>query len=190
MKLRHVDISNFRGHRSLALDFDTGMTCVRGANESGKTSIIEAVMYALYGGKALRTSLENAVTWGEDASGSRILLSEEREPMLYFTDNCEHMIRTLPEQERDMTDFEDIDTAGEDHAVDELRYVATSRPSMGILLKDVTKPARMTECERDFLMAQSSGDSSMQLDSLSAPVSADMGYLAEEIGGLRVHIAR
>lgn len=83
MKLRHVDISNFRGHRSLALDFDTGMTCVRGANESGKTSIIEAVMYALYGGKALRTSLENAVTWGEDAKKLKVALTVEFDSKLY-----------------------------------------------------------------------------------------------------------
>lgn len=61
--------------------------------------------------------------------------------LLYFTDSCEHIIRTLHRQERDMTDFEDIDTAGEDHAVDELRYVVTSRPSMGVLLKDITRPA-------------------------------------------------
>ena len=47
--------------------------------------------------------------WGTDEVGDRVLLSEEREPLLYITDNCEHMIRTLPEQERDMTDMEDID---------------------------------------------------------------------------------
>lgn len=160
---------------------DNGIVWRRGENK--RISGWDSVRNLLYG-RALSQE------WGEDAEGNRILLSEEREPLLYFTDNCEHMIRTLPEQERDMTDFEDIDTAGEDHAVDELRYVATSRPSMGLLLKDITKPAPMTECERDFYLAQSGGDNSSVMDDLSAPVSADMGYLAEDIGGLRVHVAR
>ena len=128
--------------------------------------------------------------WGEDANGERILLSEEREPMLYFTDNCEHMIRTLPEQERDVTDFEDIDTAGEDHAVDELRYVATSRPSLGSLLRAIKKPEQMTECERDFAAAQAGMDEHVAVDSLSMPVSADMGGFADEVGYLNFHRAR
>lgn len=83
MKLRHVDISNFRGHRSLGLNFDNGLTCIRGTNESGKTSIIEAVMYALYGGKALRTSLENAVTWGEDTKALKVAMTVEFDSKLY-----------------------------------------------------------------------------------------------------------
>lgn len=66
----------------------------------------------------------------------RRVRSEEREPLLYFTENCEHMIRTLPEQERDATNYEDIDTDGEDHCADELRYVVTSRPVVSVASRD------------------------------------------------------
>lgn len=49
-------------------------------------------------------------------------------PMLYFCDNCEDTIRTLPMLQHDDVDSEDIDTDGEDHAADELRYAVMSRP--------------------------------------------------------------
>src|SRR6266478_1401828 len=36
------------------LDFEKGMTAISGANESGKTMILEMVRYCLWGTKALR----------------------------------------------------------------------------------------------------------------------------------------
>ena len=49
-------------------------------------------------------------------------------PMLYFFHNCIHTIRTLPAQQHDQNNVEDIDTEGEDHAADETRYACMSRP--------------------------------------------------------------
>lgn len=49
-------------------------------------------------------------------------------PMLYLLDNNTDMIRTLPVLQHDETDSEDLDTEGEDHAADELRYSCMSRP--------------------------------------------------------------
>ena len=49
-------------------------------------------------------------------------------PMLYVLDNCSDTIRTLPTLQHDDTDTEDIDTEGEDHAYDEIRYACMSRP--------------------------------------------------------------
>lgn len=43
------------------------------------------------------------------------VVSEIWEPMLYVTENCTELIRTLPIQERDETDYEDVETTGEDH---------------------------------------------------------------------------
>lgn len=58
----------------------------------------------------------------------QLLLGEKGVPMLYFLECCEHTIRTLPTQQHDETEPEDIDTDGEDHAADETRYAAMSRP--------------------------------------------------------------
>jgi len=49
-------------------------------------------------------------------------------PMLYFSEECFDTIRTLPALQHDKKDMEDLDTDGEDHAADELRYAVMSRP--------------------------------------------------------------
>jgi hypothetical protein len=43
-------------------------------------------------------------------------------PHLYFFNSAQHHIRTLPQQQRDIKKPEDIDTDGEDHLMDSLRY--------------------------------------------------------------------
>jgi Terminase-like family. len=50
------------------------------------------------------------------------------QPMLYFFKTCPHIIRTLPALQHDLTNPEDCDTDGEDHAPDALRYGVMSRP--------------------------------------------------------------
>ena len=49
-------------------------------------------------------------------------------PMLYFLEQCDDTIRTLPVLQHDETDPEDLDTDAEDHAYDETRYACMSRP--------------------------------------------------------------
>lgn len=49
-------------------------------------------------------------------------------PMIYFFDNCVHIIRTLPALQHDMNKPEDCDSDGEDHAPDTCRYGVMSRP--------------------------------------------------------------
>lgn len=49
-------------------------------------------------------------------------------PMWYVFSTCVHIIRTLPALQHDLTNPEDCDTDGEDHAPDTLRYGFMSRP--------------------------------------------------------------
>lgn len=49
-------------------------------------------------------------------------------PLIYFFDTCVHAIRTLPALQHDQERPEDVDTEGEDHAPDEIRYACMSRP--------------------------------------------------------------
>lgn len=58
----------------------------------------------------------------------RLAFDEAGEPMLYVFSSCPHMIRTLPALVYDETDVEDVDTDGEDHAYDELRYICMKNP--------------------------------------------------------------
>jgi phage terminase large subunit len=57
------------------------------------------------------------------------------EPWLTIDPGCRYLIRTLPIQVQDKTNPEDLNTQGDDHAVDALRYGAMSRPSVAVQSK-------------------------------------------------------
>jgi hypothetical protein len=56
------------------------------------------------------------------------LIGDEGQPMIYFFDTCKHTIRTIPIQQHDPRRPEDLDTSGDDHCVDAVRYAVASRP--------------------------------------------------------------
>ena len=58
----------------------------------------------------------------------RLAFDERGVPMLYVFSTCRNFIRTVPALVYDQKDVEDIDTDGEDHIYDELRYVAMKNP--------------------------------------------------------------
>jgi hypothetical protein len=64
---------------------------------------------------------------GWDMVRARLKGSEEG-PMLFFFSTCVDSIRTIPGLQHDTGKPEDLDTDGEDHAADELRYACMSRP--------------------------------------------------------------
>jgi len=85
--------------------------------------------------------------------------------LLLFHDSCEHTIRTLPYLQHDDKNPEDLDTDAEDHAVDETRYAAMSRPAIKDKPKenvlDLTKARSMptineliARSKRDRLLAE------------------------------------
>ena len=58
----------------------------------------------------------------------RLRFDEEGLPMLYVYDNCAAFLRTIPQLVYDELRPEDLDSAGEDHAADEWRYMCMARP--------------------------------------------------------------
>lgn len=58
----------------------------------------------------------------------RLAFDDAGVPMLYVFNTCRHFIRTVPNLVYDETDVEDVDTDGEDHIYDELRYVCMKNP--------------------------------------------------------------
>lgn len=88
------------------------------------------------------TMAMHGVTWrrgdnqrepGAEAVRQRLAgepIAEDRHgpPMLYFLETCVDSIRTIPVLQHDAKNPEDVDTDGEDHAYDELRYACMSRP--------------------------------------------------------------
>jgi len=54
MRLNSVRLTNFRLHTDTRIDFESGLTGIIGPNGSGKTTILEAIAWALYGMTAAR----------------------------------------------------------------------------------------------------------------------------------------
>jgi hypothetical protein len=58
----------------------------------------------------------------------RSRLKGDDNPMIFFFATCKDSIRTIPMLQHDSGRPEDLDTDGEDHAADEVRYACMSRP--------------------------------------------------------------
>lgn len=76
---------------------------------------------------------DNTRIAGWDAVRDRLVGDEDSGPMIYFFSNCADTIRTLPALQHDETNPEDVDTDGEDHAGDDVRYACMSRPYKRVL---------------------------------------------------------
>ena len=64
MKILGLKLENFRQHISTEIEFLDGMTAIIGSNGSGKSTIIEAAAYCLYGSKAIRGKIDTLKTYG------------------------------------------------------------------------------------------------------------------------------
>ena len=67
-----ISLKNFRQHRELTIDLQPGFTALRGENEAGKSTVLEAILFALFGIRAARNS--DIATWGEPDKSVRVEL--------------------------------------------------------------------------------------------------------------------
>ena len=87
MKFDRIRLRNFRPYADADLDLRDGVTVIHGLNGSGKSSLLEACFFALYGSTALEGTLDDVITNG----------AEEAEIDLWFThaDAAYHVHRRL-----------------------------------------------------------------------------------------------
>ena len=71
----------------------------------------------------------------------RLTFDENGIPMMYIFSNCKGFIRTIPSLQFDKTKVEDLDTEGEDHIADEVRYMCMANPIKPAKTKTESKPA-------------------------------------------------
>jgi AAA domain len=72
--ITYLKLTNFKRHESLELNFSGGLQLIRAASEAGKSSMLQAIAYALYGARALPMSLAATVTYDKPESSLRVLL--------------------------------------------------------------------------------------------------------------------
>ncbi len=84
MKLLNLNLKGFRQHKETYIVFKPGLSGIIGANGSGKSTIIEAIAFCLYGSKAIRGKLEQVKTLGlEPKQEVRVILTFEHEENTY-----------------------------------------------------------------------------------------------------------
>jgi len=114
MRFDRVRLRNFRPYADADLDLRDGVTVIHGLNGSGKSSLLEACFFALYGSKALEGTLDEVVRNGET----------DAEIDLWFThdDAAYHVHRRL-RQSGDRTSTADCTLDGPDVTVEGARDV-------------------------------------------------------------------
>lgn len=93
----------------------------------GDTGESAAETFARYGVPLLQASKERINGWKRLREWLQI--APDGKPWLMVHPDCAYLIRTLPSLVSDATKPEDVDTDGEDHSADALRYFVMSRPS-------------------------------------------------------------
>jgi DNA repair exonuclease SbcCD ATPase subunit len=63
--IENIALTNFGVHRKRSFQFGPGFNVIRGANEAGKSTVLEAIAIAFFGSSALRGGWEDVVTTGE-----------------------------------------------------------------------------------------------------------------------------
>ncbi len=91
-----------------------------------------------------------------DVAAGKAVIDVPRPPAMLrvLKGHCANLIRTIPLQSYDPTDVEDLDTTGEDHAVDALRYLLSARPRGVELKTDFTIPQLDGERYRMLTVAE------------------------------------
>jgi hypothetical protein len=95
--------------------------------QNGGPSIAERMSRATDGACTFRRG-DNKRLPGWDMLRERLKGTPEGGPMIYFFDSCPNIIRTLPALQHDENKQEDVDTDGEDHGPDAIRYGCMARP--------------------------------------------------------------
>lgn len=79
--IKSVNLKNFRQHKGLAVNFQDGTTIIRGLNEAGKSTLFEAVTFAMFGIRACRNN--DVTTWGEPENSHAVTVTFDAGPVSY-----------------------------------------------------------------------------------------------------------
>lgn len=79
--IKNVTMKNFRQHKNLSLSIGKGVTVIRGSNEAGKSTVFEAIMFAMFGVSSCRDN--DLTSWGEPKNSHKVEVVFESEGVEY-----------------------------------------------------------------------------------------------------------
>lgn len=94
-------------------------------NKSGQTGESGAEMMTNEGLYLQKGDNDRINGWGRLRD---YLVGKDGQPHIFFTENCVNTIRTLPSLVHDDSRVEDVNSDGDDHCADMIRYAVMSRP--------------------------------------------------------------
>ena len=74
MHLKRIELTNFRQHRKLDVDFSGNLIAILGINGSGKSNLIGGIQFALTGEQPGFTK-SDLTTWGEKEGSVRLFFT-------------------------------------------------------------------------------------------------------------------
>ena len=77
MIFERIELRNFKPYGDAAVDLSEGVTVVHGLNGSGKSSLLEACFFALYGARALDGTLSDVITNGTGETDVELWFSHD-----------------------------------------------------------------------------------------------------------------
>ncbi len=96
MKVKKVELVNYRNYKSAIIDFTDGLNVIEGNNAQGKTNLIEAVYFCAVG-KSFRASREKEViNWDTDIAKIKVTIEKEigqKVIEIYFSKNQKKTIK-------------------------------------------------------------------------------------------------
>ena len=75
MKIRYLNLMNYRNYEELNIELNDGVNVFQGENAQGKTNILEAMYYCAFGRSHRTTKDKELVRW--DMENARIRLYVE-----------------------------------------------------------------------------------------------------------------
>jgi DNA repair protein SbcC/Rad50 len=73
MKIKKLELNNFRKHRKLSIDFSKGINCIIGRNASGKSTIIRALNWVINN----KPSGISIISWGKKQASAQLTVFDK-----------------------------------------------------------------------------------------------------------------